>query len=138
MRYTKKILHWPLIFWTCISCPTNSPLFGGRCLLLWAAIAQIYLLYSQTIQHTQTSFLNLRISISINPAEADICNGIVNMWAQSGFAEGKNQESVRNGGNRIIWSPTTRINSSHIKEIFSDKCVINLNLKYNNETDFNW
>ena len=64
--------------------------------------------------------------ISINPAEADICNGIVNMWAQSGFAEGKNQESVRNGGNRIIWSPTTRINSSYIKEIFSDKSVINL------------
>ena len=61
------------------------------------------------------------------------------MWAQSGFAEGKNQESVRNGGNRIIWSPTTRINSSYIKEIFSDNCVINLNLIYNKiyEIDFN-
>ena len=102
----------------CICRPTNSPLFWGRCLLLWAAIAQIYLLYSQTIQHTQPSFLNLCISISINPAEADICNGIVNMWAQSGFAEGKNQESVRNGGNRIIWSPTTRVNYLKSKKSF--------------------
>ena len=103
--YAKKNLHWALICLTCIPLILH---FLGRFGRPFNSIYVLY--YSESIQYSaQPTLLICAEAVSINHADfrSHTCNSIVTMWRRGGFAGGKNGESVRTGGNHIIWEPTS-------------------------------